>query len=447
MRCRRLTLWVCTGMVACGGAQPAPNEAPAAVTIVSQEPDVAPEPQPATVVDLVGRTGDVFVYFDAKAFREGAMYRAVMDVVNRVSWVREQHSGFTESCGFNPVEALGEIAFSTRVHKHRLDTDTAVLAARSEQKPAATLDCVARLIPQLERAEVDGYSALSTAGVTVVATEPFLVVGSTQAVRRALERIENGAGERVPRGFLYAELQSPEVFMAERIVVGVGPGPKGTEFEVHARATSVDQARGFESYILAMRAEGLEKLQQSELDSSAKNLATSLLESVMFERRGADLVGAFDFGSPEREAHVWSVGTTLVAQAIDRYLHTMEVSKARWLVHTIAYSLRDYAMSQKPPRFPVSAPLVPPQVPAASRYQSTEADWQKPGWKDIGFSWSAPQHYALGFETARGGRKVTVRALGDLDGDGQQARFELDLEIRAGEVVGDYRIREDRADE
>ncbi|HEY6725737.1 MAG TPA: hypothetical protein VI197_17000 [Polyangiaceae bacterium] len=449
MRCRRVALWVGAGMVACGGGgEPPPSKSPAAVTVVSEEPDVAPEPLPVTVVDLVGRDGDVFVHFDAKAFRAGTLYQAIMNVVNSVPLVRDQLADLTQTCGFNPVEALAEVGFSARVRRRDLDMDTAVLAARSSQSPQASLECIRRLIPEFKRTEVAGYPALDMADGYVVAAEPFVVLGEHQPVRRALGRLANGANQRVPPGFLYAELESAEMFEAERIVIGLGQGPKGTEFEVHARATSVEQAQDLERSVLEMRREGLEEIQEAELEPAVKNLATSLVESVMFERRGADLVGAFDFGSPERETQILGLGTAMVVQAIERYLRMSKVMEARRAMYVIASSLREYAANQNPPRFPASAPLVPPQVPAGSRYQSVEADWQQAGWKEIGFSWSPPQYYAFGFDTARGGRKVTVRALGDLDGDGQPAKFELDLELKGGQITGESEtIREEQPDE
>lgn len=449
MRCRTVTLWVCAGMVACGGREAAPPvTSPAAVTVVSQEPDVAPEPLPATVVDVVGTSADVFVYLDAKAFREGALYGAIMRVVNAVPMAREELVRLTQMCGFNPVEALGEMAFSARAREDDLEMDTAVLAARSVENPQASLECVRRLIPDFEPIEVDGYPALGMGDGYVVAAEPFLIVGEHGPVRRALGRLKSGAGERVPRGVLYAELEAPEMFEAERIVIGLGHGAKGTELEVHARATSVAHAQELERSVLDARREGLDELQESDLDAATKNLVSSLIESIMFERRGADLMGAFNFGSPEGEKQLLDVGSGMLVDALDQHFQRRKIAEARRAIYSIAYSLREYAMTQKPPRFPASAPQVPQQVPGTSGYQSAETDWQAPGWKAIGFRWASPQYYAFGFETNRAGRKVTIRALGDLDGDGQHAKFELDLEIQHGQVIGESgALREDNPDE
>ena len=418
------------------------------MSVVSQEEDVAPEPLPATVVDLVGTDAEVFVYFDAKAFRQGTLYAAIMNVVNGVPLVREKLAELTQTCGFNPVDAIAEVAFSARVKDRDLDMDTAVLAARSAESSSASLDCIARLLPEFERAEVDGHPALSLSNGYVVGLEPFLVAGEPEPVRRALTRLQGGAQERVPRGFLFANLESREMFDTERIVIGLGEGANGTEIEVNARANSVEKAQEIEARVLELRREGLAELAQKEdLEPRVDSLVRELVERVRFERRGADLMGAFDFGSRERETQILGVGTGLVVGAIEHYLRVVKTSEARsamWMIHS---SLQAYAMNQKPPRFPKSAPLVPQQVPAGSSYQSAPGDWQQVGWKDIAFTWESPQHYAFGFQTAPGGRKVTVRALGDLDGDGVQAKFELDLEIRQGQVVSDNGIREENPDE
>lgn len=448
MWCRRVALWFGAGVVACGaGSEAPPSNPPAAVMVVSGEPDVVPDPLPATVVDLVGRDGDVFVHFDAKAFRTGALYQAIMNVVNGAPVVRDQFADGTEKCGFDPVEALAEVAFSARVRERNLDMDTAVLAARSSQSPRANLECVQQLLPDFEQTEVDEYPALGRRGGYIVAADPFVLFGKLQPVRRALSRMKGGAGERVPPGYLYAKLESAAVFEAERIVIGLGRGPRGTELEVHARGTSVEHAQELEGAVLEVRRELLEKI-ESELDPAAKSLAASLVESVTFERRGADLLGAFNFGSLEREKQILGLGTAMVAESIAGSMRQAKAQEAKRVVYVIANSLREYAANQQPPRFPTSAPLVPRQVPAASRYQSADADWQQVGWKDIGFSWSPPQYYAFGFETSRGGRKVTVRAIGDFDGDGQHATFELDLEIQGGQVTGESDgIREAHPDE
>jgi len=233
------------------------------------------------------------------------------------------------------------------------------------------------------------------------------------------------------------------MFKAERIVVSAAHTPRGTEWSVRARATSTQEAERIEASVREFRNEGLEELGRSDLDPSAKSLITELVESITFERRGADLDGAFSFGSPEREATILGTATSLVGARVDEYLRSEKTREARRSVRFIADLLGEYAMNQVPPRFPESGPLVPAQVPSASSYQPVESDWQAGGWKYIEFKRLEPQYYAFGFETTRGGRKVTVRALGDLDGDGQHSRLEAELEIVRNKSLSEPKIRED----
>lgn len=445
MRCASIAFWVCSGLFACDGAEPPPPKTPAAVSVVSEEPDVAPEPAPATIVDMVERDADIFGYFDADEFRRGPMYRAIRNVVDAVPLARVQLSSLIETCGFDPIEALLEFSLSSRMREGRPDFKTVVLVARTNTSSAASLDCLARLVPPLERAEIDGHPALGfgDAGGYIVGVEPFLIAGQPQMVQRAMERLEGGARVRVPDEILYAELRAADLFEAERIVVKAADGPRGTEWSVLARATSSEEAEKIESAVREFRQEALEELARSELEPSAQSLVAELIKSVTLERRGPDLAGGFSFGSPERETAILGALASPIVARLDLQLKSDRASDARSSLWAIAAELREYAMKQSPPRFPESGPLIPAQVPMATNTKALESEWQQGGWKDLRFRLLELQPYAFGFETKRGGREVTIRALGDLDGDGQQSRFEVDLEIRQGELHGGNTVRED----
>lgn len=429
-------------LVACATNAPPPAPRPAAVTVVSQEPDVAPEPQPASVVDGVERDAAAFGYLDADAFRRSALYRAAMTVVNAVPAVGAQLDEMTRSCGFNPVEAVSRASFSARVRRRDPDMDTAVLVVRANVSASQGLDCLERLVPKLERAEIAGHPALGVSDGYVVAREPFLVAGEAGAVQRALERLDRGARQRVPDPYLYLQLESAEAFEAERIVVGMAEGSSGTELDVEVRASSVDQAAEFEAEVLDLRRRALDELEASDLTPGAQRVARELLTSVRMERRGAELLGGFSFGSREREETIMGMAAGLAVYGVRRYMVRAKTAEARSAVWTISHKLISYAVEQKPPRFPPSAPRVPQRAPVGDRYQSTEQDWQQPGWKQLDYSRSLPQYYAFEFETARGGQKVTVRAIGDLDGDGTESRYEVDLKIERGQPTIDGDMRE-----
>ena len=96
---------------------------------------------------------------------------------------------------------------------------------------------------------------------------------------------------------------------------------------------------------------------------------------------------------------------------------------------------RDHA-GGKAARFPPSAPPVPGAVPPGTKYQSSPSDWQEGSWKTIGFTMDTPQYYRYSVVTSGDRKHATVRAEGDLDGDGKSSLYELPLELdKQGRVV------------
>src|SRR5262249_5777297 len=126
--------------------------------------------------------------------------------------------------------------------------------------------------------------------------------------------------------------------------------------------------------------------------------------------------------------------TALLATAIFAVKHVEAqgyTADARATVAAIGRSLEAYQRERPDHRhiFPPSGKPIPKNVPRGTRRVTAEADWQAPGWKDIGFSLKEPSYYQYEFVTSFDGKKVTVRAHGDLDGDGKESLFELKLSV------------------
>jgi type IV pilus assembly protein PilA len=71
-------------------------------------------------------------------------------------------------------------------------------------------------------------------------------------------------------------------------------------------------------------------------------------------------------------------------------------------------------------------PPVPTDVAdvKGQKYQSSDADWAVGGWECLKFSLSGPQYYQYTY-TSNGTEGFAAIAVGDLDGDEETSRFEL----------------------
>jgi hypothetical protein len=72
--------------------------------------------------------------------------------------------------------------------------------------------------------------------------------------------------------------------------------------------------------------------------------------------------------------------------------------------------------------------------------------WAKDPWKSFKFSISEPSAYSVQYVPAPDGKSFTVRAIGDLDCDGQYATFETVGKIQSGgEVTGGFDVKQSGA--
>jgi hypothetical protein len=127
--------------------------------------------------------------------------------------------------------------------------------------------------------------------------------------------------------------------------------------------------------------------------------------------------------------------------AVRQYLAQSKLAEAKSTVGAISRSLAAYmemedAKGKRPTRFPPSAPLTPARVPAATRTAPDASTWSHPTWKALRFEMDMPGYYSYEIVTAKDGHTATVRAHGDLDGDGKLSTIERTLILgKDGTVV------------
>jgi hypothetical protein len=118
---------------------------------------------------------------------------------------------------------------------------------------------------------------------------------------------------------------------------------------------------------------------------------------------------------------VSSVGTLATAAA--EYYNTSDATQPTGASPEAVHAMRHF-----PPSSRVAVPEDPMSV-RAKRYQSNQADWAASPWRELHFSIVQPQSYQYSFDSESAGAtaKATVRAEGDLDGDGHRSVYSLGI--------------------
>jgi len=115
---------------------------------------------------------------------------------------------------------------------------------------------------------------------------------------------------------------------------------------------------------------------------------------------------------------ILSVLASLAVPAFELYIRRARTAEVRALLESIAHAQLGYKRDNG--RY-IACAANPKEVPRA---QEATFDRNRAGWKELGFSVDAPVRYQ--YEVRVDSANVfSIVALGDLDGDGTQSRFEL----------------------
>lgn len=380
------------------------------------------------MLDVIDGDADLVVYLNANELRQRRQHAVLLQMFEHVDGGQRLEAQLRETCGFDLLEAPSEVAFAVSMANGKPDLKSAVAALRSNVDLRRTLECLERLVPELA-----GH---------VVVREPFLVAGEEGAVRGALARFEAGDRRRPPGDYFHVRYKGFNPIDARELVFAMSRRDGHDELRIDASTRSAEAAVLFRQRVVEMRAAAIARLPAMDLPEAQKQVVLRLLERLSIDHRRSQVSVRVTSNGLADEASLFGALVAVAIYGVRHYVTQAKVAEARSTLGRVAKSLADYASSQKTPRFPASAARVPRQVPAGVKYQSAPSDWQQAGWRDIRFERNIPQYYAYEFETASNGQRAVVRALGDLDGDGVQSRFELELDIEQGRVVVSPNIRE-----
>ncbi len=161
-----------------------------------------------------------------------------------------------------------------------------------------------------------------------------------------------------------------------------------------------------------------------------QRIVKTLLQNLTLEHQGNSAVATLTV----EDATLAGALAALAVNGVKRYITATKVELGRDTVLEIAARLNTYANEARDHRFPRSAPRVPQKIPAGIKVTATLADWQHKSWSAIDFHPEEDLYYSYEYETSKDGKRATVRARGDLDGDGVESLFELDVRVEGNKA-------------
>jgi hypothetical protein len=322
------------------------------------------------------------------------------------------------------------------------------LAVEVNQPKAAVESCVDALT-HLPKTTFDGHPAfeIQEGGPFVLVENGLLLIGDPDPLKDFFARAPRDEA-------LVSELALSKGEIAKVKMHGRSALPDtiesavvtlfATESEMGARATAKTAGD-------AIAAGFVGEIQKAVADfrKMAGNEKTKpFLDAVSWKQDGANVIleTTVKGDAAAQQDYLW--GGISLAQALQHdYLLASHAAEAKSAVGVIARALVSYTEQEEATgkvrhKFPPSAPRVPRATPKGAAVTTESKDWQHASWKAIHFEMPMPQRYSYEFVTSKDGKKCTVKAHGDLNGDGKESLFEVDLEIDKSGVAKIAPLRE-----
>jgi hypothetical protein len=181
-----------------------------------------------------------------------------------------------------------------------------------------------------------------------------------------------------------------------------------------------------------------------ELPEAARPRATKVLDQAQIQRRIGQSVEITLPVSVLAESQILLVA--LVDRLGEAMVRRQHLEEARMVLEVLAMRMAGHAEAHPQAgraAFIASAPLTPSGLPGPDD-DSGPADWSHPTWRTLGFEPPMALPHAYEIETARDGRSAVIRAVGDLDGDGEPSILEVALAVKDGAItIGEVTTRGD----
>jgi type IV pilus assembly protein PilA len=383
---------------------------------------------------LLDQRSPVFGYVDGPRFIASPTFRAILEAVREVQAQRpgapDPLTELTRTCGFDPLRAVRELAFTADPR-----TEEVTFVAALDGKAERAFSCF-ESVGKPEPASLAGRTALCREEQCLVAQDDLLLFGRRAKLEKLFAAFPEPSGTPPAEDYLFVTGEFPNPFGVERASFTMAPASAGTRLRLVAQAGSPERAAELEAQARQLLAVVPERLAAEPPE--LQRIAKTLLQNLTLEQQGNTATATLTV----EDATLAGSLSALAVYGVKRYLVAAKTAEARETIAEIAARLIAYSMEARDHRFPRSAPSVPKQIPAGIKYTSTRADWQHKSWTAIEFSREGGQYYSYEYETSKDGKRATVRARGDLDGDGVQSLFELDLTADGGEARTTPTLRE-----
>ncbi len=409
------------GASGCGGE--ASPEARAAERLKSARP-----------ADAVPARATFAAHVDLRKLRAAELTTVVPSLVNETPG-GAAYGALTRACGTAPVDAFQDVVFAEA-------DDGILVAAELGIAEDQALRCIADALngTPAQFQERQGVRLGGAPPVFAVTTARMLLVGHEGPLARALDL--DGAHSPLaeclgaPDDVVVAACGAPPAWLglgqSLRLTARTGKGTLAVD-----AAVTYEDDKG----LAALRA------RHERAKRTVENQEKAMRDAVGSVRiGGSGKTATVSFGTAgdalAQVAYLISLGTGLGHAAENDALRD-KAAEARTAVAKIADALKKAAGTPRPrgPVFPVAAPPVPAEVPRGVEHAPTADDFSAPTWKELGITMSEPFRYQYEVAVTTDRRKATVRARGDLDGDGESSLFEIVLEAKgAGLVVGPLKV-------
>jgi len=445
-----LLLAGCAATPTTSPVSPVVTSPPIATAVAPRE--VAPSAAVSPLLAAASADTTLLVRFNGRALREAPLYAAAMSAIKGFDVFQRRLDEWNERCGVPILYAVDEVLVVGTSPQ-----DVVVVASIRGGGPR-TLRCIGTMAgersdPPLEVFEGGQILRLSGSRAVVFAENLFFV-GPEASVERALKafRRRDGAVVKVADSLTHG----PDAVLAFSLDgPGYGPVPSANGvLELDATHLTL---RAVASLGSENEASTLAQTIHAGIDSASAELGVApdgvgealkgYLASIQVAPAGKRLLAQMDLpGGAEAQARLIGTIAGLGIYGVRQYLAQSKLVEAKVTVSSLARGLVAYmetqdARGKRPTRFPPSAPPTPAKVPAGTKFAPDATTWSHPTWKALRFEMENPMYYSYEIITSKDGRSATVRAHGDLDGDGKLSTIERTVTLeKSGTVVMDPKL-------